>query len=263
MTALKELPSRLLSGAANFRAIPALPTENGRHLRAGMIYRSGELSNLTRDDLACLETLGIKLICDLRSSAERRRFATAWPALAPARTIEMPPDSDREAGMNPLIERLAREPGAEGARLAMLDLYAVLPRLLLPILTETFEAIVAGWALPLLLHCHVGKDRTGVAAGILLRAAGVVQDGVAADYLETARHLDGAAERRALGRTLGRLLGRAIDPGTMDMLGGTDPAYLAAAFDAIDRNWGGFDAYLATAGLTPSRRARLQSLLVA
>lgn len=260
MTSLEDLP-RLLSGAANFRAIAALPTADGRRLRPGLLYRSGELSNLTRADLGRLETVGIKLICDLRSRAERRRYATVWPKLAPSRTLEMPPDSDREAGMNPLIERLAREPGAEGARRAMLDLYTVLPRLLMPILAETFEAIIGGWVLPLLLHCHAGKDRTGVAAGILLRAAGITPDGILTDYLETARHLDSETERRALGRTLGRLLGRAIDHATLEVLGRADPAYLAAAFGAIDQGRGGFDAYLAAAGLTPSRHAKLQSLL--
>lgn len=261
MTALEDSPVRLLSGAANFRTIPALPTEDGRRLRPDLIYRSGELSGLTRDDLTHLESLGIKLVCDLRSRAERRRFATAWPALAPARTIEMPPDSDAEAGMNWLIGRLAQEPGAAGARRAMIDLYATLPRLLLPILAETFAAIIAGWALPVLLHCHVGKDRTGVAAAILLRTAGITRAGIIADYLETTRHTDGEADRAVLGRTVGRLLGRAIDPDTLDVLSRADETYLMAAFDAIDRNMGGFDAWLAAAGVTPDRHARLRSLL--
>ncbi|HEX7389661.1 MAG TPA: tyrosine-protein phosphatase [Acidiphilium sp.] len=261
MTALKDRPVRLLSGAANFRAIPALPTEDGRSLRPGLIYRSGELSGLTRDDLTRLESLGIKLVCDLRSRAERRRFPTAWPALAPARIIEMPPASDAESGMNWLIGRLAQEPGAVGARRAMTDLYATLPRLLLPILAETFAAVAAGWALPVLLHCHVGKDRTGVAAAILLRAAGITRDGILADYLETTRHIDGEADRAALGRTVGRLLGRAIDPDTLDILSRADEAYLDAAFAAIDRNRGGFDAWLSAAGVTPDHRARLRSLL--
>ncbi|MDD2877911.1 MAG: tyrosine-protein phosphatase [Acidiphilium sp.] len=251
-----------LAGAANFRAVACLPAAEGRYLRPRVLYRSGALSGLTEVDIATIEGLGIRLVCDLRSAAERRRFPTLWPALAPARTVVMPVETDREAGMQPLIDRLAHEPGAEGARRAMLDLYAALPRLLAPVLQATFDAVASGWGVPLLLHCHVGKDRTGVATGLLLAALGVDHAAIVADYLETARRIDIAAETRHLARGLGGLLGRTIDPGTLDQLGRTDPAYLAAAFAAIDRDWGGSAGYFTAIGLTESRRERLRSLLL-
>jgi protein-tyrosine phosphatase len=251
-----------LAGATNFRAVDCWPTSDGQRLRPGILYRSGALSTLTEADLTTLETLGIKLICDLRSASERRRFATKWPALLPARTIAMPLDSDREAGMQPLIDRIAHQPGPDGARLAMLDLYAALPRLLAPTLQSLFDAIITGWGVPALLHCHVGKDRTGVAIAVLLTALDITPEAIATDYLETANRIDIAAETRHIARTLGTLLGRAIDPGTLDQLGRADPAYLAAAFAAIDQYWGDTAGYLATLGLTPDRRQRLKSVLL-
>lgn len=250
-----------LDSAPNFRDVGALPRAGGGCLRPGRIFRSGELSGLTDTDLGHLEALGIKLVCDLRSSGERRRFATRWPPLAPARTIGLPPEADHAAGMQNLIERLAREPGPEGARLAMLDLYASLPGLLAPTLREMIEAIASGWGQPVLLHCHVGKDRTGVATALLLSALGVTEAAIRADYEETARRIDIAAETRHLARSLARLLGRAIDPGTLDMLGRTDPAYLDAAFAATARHWGSTAGYLAAIGVTQERRDRLASLL--
>lgn len=251
-----------LAGAANFRAVDALKSRDGRRLRPGMLYRSGALSLLTADDLGIIEQLGIKLVCDLRSAAERRRFPTLWPALAPARSIVMPAETDREAGMQPLIDRIARQPGPEGARLAMIDLYTSLPRLLAPALQATLEAATSGWGIPTLLHCHVGKDRTGVAIALILRALDIEPDAIETDYRETANRIDITAETRHLARTLGTLLGRAIDPGTLDQLGRTDPVYLAAAFDAIDQTWGGPDRYFDSIGLTADRRERLQTLLL-
>jgi protein-tyrosine phosphatase len=253
----------LLAGAPNFRVVDALPASGGRRLRHGMVYRSGALSALTDTDITAIEPLGIKLVCDLRSAAERRRFPTLWPALAPARTIAMPAETDREAGMQPLIDRLAHEPGPDGARRAMLDLYASLPRLLAPALQATLEAAASGWGVPMLLHCHVGKDRTGVAVALILTALGIEPAAIAADYRETANRIDIAVETRHLARTLGTVLGRVIDPGTLDQLGRTDPAYLDAAFAAIDQTWGGPQGYFDAIGITASGRERLQSLLLA
>lgn len=252
-----------LEKAPNFRDVGALPLNEGGQLQPGKLYRSGELSRLNDDDLARLEPLGIRLICDLRSSGERRRFASRWPGLTPARTIDMPSETDRVTGMQPLIERLAHEPGPAGARRAMLDLYTNLPALLATTLRAVTEAIISGWGVPILLHCHVGKDRTGVATALLLSALGVTREAIMADYQETARRIDIAEETHHLARSLGKLLGRAIDPDTLDMLGRADPDYLDSAFTATERNWGGTDGYFAAIGLTSDRRNRLRMLLAA
>lgn len=252
-----------LGNAPNFRDVGPLPLQDGRTLRPGLLFRSGELSRLDQADLDRIETLGIRLVCDLRSAGERRRFASRWPALAPARRIDMPAQTDSGAGMQPLIERLAREPGPDGARRAMIDLYSSLPLLLAPLLREAVEAVTSGWGMPVLLHCHVGKDRTGVATALLLSAVGVRHEAILADYRRSDEHVDIVAETRHFAKRLAGLLGGAIPPGTLDMLGRTDPAYLEAAFTTARRQPGGIDGYFTDIGLTPERRARLQSLLAA
>ena len=40
-------------------------------MRWNRIYRSNELSALSRNDLEYLGTLGVRLVCDLRSESER------------------------------------------------------------------------------------------------------------------------------------------------------------------------------------------------
>jgi protein-tyrosine phosphatase len=51
-------------------------------VRWGRIYRSGELDALTDGDLAKVDALGIKLVCDLRSPSE----VEIAPEGAPARS---------------------------------------------------------------------------------------------------------------------------------------------------------------------------------
>lgn len=253
----------MLDGTPNFRAVSGLPSACGRRLRPGLVFRSGELSALTRQDFDRIEALGIRLICDLRSASERRHFPTTWPDLAPARTITLPAETDRAAGMRGLLDRLAREPGPDGARRAMLDLYAALPALLAPVLQEAAEAAITGWGVPLLLHCHAGKDRTGVATALLLAALGIEREAIVADYLETAARLDEADIRERMGRTIARILGRTMDGATMRILSAADPLYIETAFAAVETGAGSLDAYFTGLGLTEDCRDRLRDRLLA
>src|SRR5579864_7029289 len=62
-----------LEGCLNFRDLGGYPTEDGRCLRWGLVYRSDALHHLTGADVARLrDELGIVEVIDLRSSAELR-----------------------------------------------------------------------------------------------------------------------------------------------------------------------------------------------
>jgi protein-tyrosine phosphatase len=56
-----------LSGQPNFRDLGGYETADGRRVKWGRVYRSGELSQLSEDDVAKLGDLGIKTVVDLRS----------------------------------------------------------------------------------------------------------------------------------------------------------------------------------------------------
>ncbi|MGC8532724.1 MAG: tyrosine-protein phosphatase [Acidiphilium sp.] len=249
-----------LAGAPNFRAVPAYRTQDGRHLRPASLFRSGECSALTAADFEQLDALDIRLICDLRSEDERRRFPTRWHA--PVRIITLPAASDHGAGMASLLERLLAQPGPAGARQTMIDLYAALPLLLMPILRQQIGLMLSGSGLPSLLHCHVGKDRTGVAVAMLLQAVGVPLDQIFDDYQETNRRLDIDQIYAALGRAVARKLGAPVDRVTLETLGRADPDYLQAALRAIEQGYGGFGRYWQALGFTPEQRAALADLML-
>ncbi len=57
---IRHLP---LSGAPNFRDLGGYATTDGHHTRWGLVYRSGELSQLTAKDYEYVARLGITAVC--------------------------------------------------------------------------------------------------------------------------------------------------------------------------------------------------------
>ena len=55
-----------LEGTPNFRDFGGYETDEGRRVKWGKLYRSGQLSSLTERDLELLDALDIDLVCDFR-----------------------------------------------------------------------------------------------------------------------------------------------------------------------------------------------------
>jgi protein-tyrosine phosphatase len=87
---------------------------------------------------------------------------------------------------------------------------------------------------PVVFHCTAGKDRTGFAAALLLSVLGVDRDTIMQDYLLTNR-----LYRRSPSLEMG---GPAH---VMEVIWQVQPAFLQAAFDVIDHDYGGLSDYLA------------------
>jgi protein-tyrosine phosphatase len=103
---------------------------------------------------------------------------------------------------------------------------------------------------PTVFHCTAGKDRTGFAAALVLRALDVPPGEVLHDYLLTNERLRPTD-----------VAGWSLPPHAVKVLWGVQPDFLQAAFDEIDTQWGGLDAYLRTGlGLGSAERARLREL---
>jgi protein-tyrosine phosphatase len=62
-----------LQGGRNFRDLGGYRTQDGHHVKWGMLYRSGSMHGLTPVDYAALEARGIRVVCDLRDSRAGRR----------------------------------------------------------------------------------------------------------------------------------------------------------------------------------------------
>jgi len=122
------------------------------------------------------------------------------------------------------------------------------------------QEVLAADGAPVLFHCTAGKDRTGFAAAIVLRLLGVPEESIVADYLRSNAY-SLAAHRRDL--LLLRLMWGPAASALVRGLLGVDQAYLRAAFEAIDREYGSFEAYVRDGlGLGPAEIARLRAALL-
>jgi len=264
-----ELPdttttSRLLNAAPNFRDIGGLTTADGRSLRAGLIYRSDALDELDSDDLERLGSLAIKVCCDLRSDSEREQRPSRWPEGGAPLTLAMAVATDIRVLMPELVKQLRDDPSAEGAAQLMRQLYRDLPVACAPVLARLFTMVVEeDDALPLVVHCTAGKDRTGFVIAMLLHALGIPVETIIADYLHTNQRGGRPQGLIKVGKLLEALIGVAAQPDTLKMIMVARTDYLDAAFARIHEDHGSVDSYLAAvAGLDESHRQRLRDKLL-
>lgn len=252
------VPSRLLplEGGYNLRDMGGYRAAEGRAVRHGMLYRSGMMSMLTEADEAHLAGLGIVTVCDLRRPGERRRDPTRW--CEPVGVHYWSRDYAESSGV--LTELMDGNMLTGGQmRDVMIALYRELPVDHAPSYRYMFERLAAGHV-PLLFNCSAGKDRTGVAAALILSVLGVDRDDVFADYLLTNEHAD---HQRLIARfgPEGERFSKA-SPEVIGPLMAADADYLAAMFESLDRDHGGVDGYLAGIGVDDAARLRLRDLLL-
>lgn len=164
-----------LQGGRNFRDLGGYIGAGGKAVKWGRIYRSGVMSSLTRPDVAYLASLGISIVCDLRSGEERTREPSVL--IGDERVKIMSHDYELASSMSRLTQSTTRAQAIE----AFSDVYINFASTLKPQYTDMFAALVDSDA-PFALNCSVGKDRTGVGSALILSVLGVDRASVIADY---------------------------------------------------------------------------------
>lgn len=219
-----------LSTAANFRDAGGYRTADGKWVRMGLAYRSNGIEHLTDDELATIDQLQIKIVCDLRTAEEIRRNPDRVPVGATDVSADVLADDaeliramiaggtgvNRESLEDRIYRDFVRLPSAQKAYQSL------------------FERLADASELPTVFHCTAGKDRTGWAQAVFLTLLGVPRDTVFRDYELTNRYLkdDAAASVR-----------RSLGEGSASRLA-ANPAALASAFDQVAEDYGTFDRYL-------------------
>ncbi len=149
-----------ISGICNAHYIGALPARNGRHVRPRMLIRSAHLQMVNEQGLAEMTDLGIASIIDFRSKSEQAAAPDApWVMRTTHHlTVELPKIDSNNSNS-----------------------YVLIQQALEPKLAQVFAHLGAPSALPALLHCEAGRDRTCLAMAVVLLAIGVKPDDVAFD----------------------------------------------------------------------------------
>jgi protein-tyrosine phosphatase len=230
-----------LEGAPNFRDLGGYETSDGQTVKWGLLYRSDNLAHLTDADLEKVAGLGIKLVCDFRSDPEKQDEPDRLPPSNPPAVAAFPIGADSF-----LVKDLRAR--ISSGDLAGLDLRGMMiegnrqfATTYAPQYAAMLERILQPDSLPAVVHCTAGKDRAGFASAVILTLLGVPRETVMADFLLT-NHYTAAATRKRLLMIKAFSLFRA-DTDLLRPLFGVEPAYLEAAFAAIDEEWGGFETF--------------------
>ncbi len=227
-----------LQGGRNFRDLGGYRTKDGRQVKWGLLFRSGAMSGLTPADFSYLNTLGIRSVCDFRDTRERKAEPVMWPA-GSAPTVFA---DDYDMNSNGMIAAM-RNIGSLTPEQARQTMAATYPQLLVTFNSQyrrMFAQLLAGNA-PLAFNCSAGKDRTGVAAALLLTALGVPRETVIQDYLLTNRYLDSDKMLKS-----GKVTGdwAKVPAPVLRMFMNADRSYIDAALKVLDQHRGGADGYL-------------------
>jgi protein-tyrosine phosphatase len=177
MTTPRHIP---LESQSNFRDLGGYAVAEDKLTRFGLLYRSGNLDDLTETDRDTIQALGIRTVVDFRSIAEAHADTTFWKEQG-ARYIHLPIDPGN-------LATLFWEAMRTGDSAALPDdILSVNNQLVIDEAqsqyAELFKLLSDADNLPLLFNCTHGKDRTGIAAVLILLAIGVSEDDARADYL--------------------------------------------------------------------------------
>lgn len=227
------MPERVLplQGASNFRDLGGYATQDGRRVRWRLLFRSDHLGRLTSADQQALRALGVRRALDFRGQHERAdapysHQGLVQHALSIEPSVAQQMQALAQAGLPLTPERMAQ---------LMTDLYERLVDEHAARYAEFFGLLLDDTQTgPLVFHCTAGKDRTGIAAALLLLALGVPRAQVEQDFLLSNHHFRRPASTATHG----------IPEASLAVLWSVRAEYLAHALQTIERRHGGLAAYL-------------------
>jgi protein-tyrosine phosphatase len=243
---MSDAPARHLNlaGATNFRDLGGYPTRDGRIVRWRQIFRSNHLGHLTDDDVAVMRDLGVRSAFDFRGTEERAAALCCMPDI-----------SVHSLPVEPTVVAALRAIAAAGTPLSIdhaVDVMRDSYRNYVQQNTQHFRTLFAHLLedrAPLVIHCTAGKDRTGFACALILHSLGVSDDIISEDYLLTNRFY-----RRDSAYSSD------LPEDVKQVLGSVQASFLAAAFEAIDADYGDLDTYLRDGlGIGTAERASLKA----
>jgi protein-tyrosine phosphatase len=193
----------------NARDLGGTPTVDGGRIRERALIRTDNHDRLDASGLEAIRSYGVSRIIDLRWQSEASKYPSPLAGdhryrlipscFDPTGDEEIPSDSYR------LMVDASRE------RLAA-------------VLTAIAGAPPGG----IVVHCHQGRDRTGVVTALTLHVAGATNESIAADYA---------------------------------LSDDSSPVTMLNTFTHLDTRYGGVADFLVSSGMTPAQLAAIRARL--
>ena len=224
-----------LEGEDNMRDLGGFVGQDGKSIKYRKLFRSGELSTLTRADQDSMIILGIEQIIDLRSKSE----------------LEEAPDNIPEGILHyhlPLIKLGSSADvmdqilkGEVDPKELMLDVYSNIDSLKIANWKTIFDHLEKGKVS--LWHCTAGKDRAGMTTALVLASLGVEEKLIVNDFMESNTFL--APYRNKTFASFSSKFGHEAAELAKPLLR-VEESYIQTFLQVIQKEYGGVNKFLET-----------------
>lgn len=231
-------------GCLNARDTGGYPAEEGV-TRYGVLFRSDNLCRLTDVGLSGFAASEVKTVLDVRSAYELEIDPSPFAESNTVRYLNLPllneDDAEAIAQINsdiPLPDMYRVMLGHFGANIAVIA----------QAVADADGAIV--------VHCHAGKDRTGLVIALLLALVGVKNEDIVVDYVVSHDYLHEPRAARIASSAPELRVG-------LEHRLGAEEATMLSTLDWLKTEYGGAEAYLLKSGVSRTTLAELRERLVA
>ncbi|KAF9886585.1 hypothetical protein FE257_011357 [Aspergillus nanangensis] len=172
-----------ISGLYNFRDVGGYRVPGNQAVRSGLVFRSANLDRLSPSDFRLLgDRVGISCVFDLRS-AEESSTDDSWTSSREEITIHHVIAMNWEKSRDPVQAHMSLLSND------LVEAFMVIYRHLAAESAPAYAKILAHLRdhpeCPIVVHCDLGKDRTGIFIAMLLKCLGVGNEDIVEDYSRT------------------------------------------------------------------------------
>ena len=223
--------------AYNVRELGGYAAKGGSVTKYHQFLRTDNLTDITDEDKKFLLAYGVQAVIDLRGREETLIYPNPFREHPEVSYINLPFITDHVLDM-----RAVKEKGFCPAEFYInLVEYKDMVEKIFRFILEHRDGCV-------LFHCQAGKDRTGILAMLLLGVCGVAKEDIVANYEVSHTYLKDHVELR-------------IHDG-LEELAYAKPAWIEAAYEHIQKEYGSFRNYLISAGLRKKEIQKIRRKLI-
>lgn len=232
----------------NVRDLGGYAAADGRATRAGSLIRADNLARLTAVGQQTVRETGVSTIIDVRSLYELGLEANPFEQmLATDLTyLNLPLLDETDAESMTLINTAP----------TLTEMYRIMLERFCGPIGKIMTAVADAPQGAVVLHCHSGKDRTGLIAALALKLVGVADTDIAADY---------ALSDSYLSKLYSEMLAKKTDPEERDRLAEqltSKPEAILGALSHLEEQYGGVEMYLQACGLSQQTQRKLYERLL-
>ncbi len=250
------IPLSEIRSVLNFRDAGGLITSDGKRIKENVLFRSATLDTISKKDIGRLHELNIRTIVDLRAPEEGGKKRKQLESF---NTVSLPLDFEgvtRERLIPLLKHDNARELIPEMIR----DLYIEILDGSVSVFRSIIELLLDPSGTPVLIHCHAGKDRTGIICALIQMALGAGQRSVIDNYMESN---DSVVPHYKKYLILRKILSMGFFPSGKILFAITvREDNMISVINRVKNHYGGIDRYLGLSGNVSSELKELKERFI-